>query len=215
MGWSDYHGCGHMGFSALVWVAQILYVICFIPQIVQNFKMRTERGLSDYMLIGNMNIYLALIFDVFCNGYPYPYKITAFLQFFGAVALVCQSFYYDFSRVRARKMMLCYGANFLAVLACIPMAMYHTQEVGEFCAWFLLCLFSVSFIPQAFKIYKAKSVEGFSFSFITLFAMANVVELVLWSYLQLPLPYLLYTVQNIVMYIIFFIQFLLYYKKKA
>lgn len=213
MGWSEYHGSSHLGFSALVWTAQILYVICFIPQIAENFNRQSERGLSDFLLIGNMNIYLALIFDVFCNGYPYPYKITAILQFFGSVALVCQSFYYDFSRIRAKKMMLCYGANFLVVLACIPLAMRYTQEVGEFCAWFLLLLFSVSFIPQAFKIYRSKSVQGFSFSFITLFAMANFIEYILWGLLDLPLPYMLYTVQNLIMYGVFCVQFFLYTKK--
>lgn len=213
MGWSTYYSGEQLSFLLLVWVAQALYVLCFIPQIFENFKLQSERGISDYMLIGNANTYLVLIFDVFCNGYPYPYRLTAFLQFFGSVALIAQSFMYDISRQRARPMLHFYALNLLGALACIPLAISYPGIVGDICAWFLVFLFAVSFVPQIVKIYQAKSVEGFSFAYISIFAVANIIEVVLWMLYDLPLPYFICALQNVLMYVVFCIQFMLYYKK--
>ncbi len=211
MGWSSYDS-SHIGFGALVWLAQIFYIICFIPQIVENFRQHSERGLSDYFLIGNLNSYIFLAFDIFCNQYPWPYMITSAIQLLGISILISQRFYYDFSGLRARRFFIFYLLNVIGALLMIPFAQAHPHFMGEMSAWLVIILVGAGMIPQAFKIYRAKSVEGFSFLFITLFCMASFCEFILCVSLDLSLPYLLYTVQDLIMFVVFVIQFLLYAK---
>lgn len=211
MGWSSYDS-SHLVFSSLVWLAQIFYIVCFIPQIMENLRQHSERGLSDYFLIGNLNSYIFLAFDIFCNQYPWPYMITSGVQLVGISILIFQRFYYDFSGTKGKKFFVFYLLNVIGALAMIPYARAHPHFMGELSAWMVIILVGAGMIPQAFKIYKSKSVEGFSFLFITLFSMASLCEFILCVSLNLSLPYLLYTVQDLIMFVVFVVQFFLYAK---
>lgn len=211
MGWSNYDS-SHLVFSTLVWLAQIFYITCFIPQIMENLRQHSEKGLSDYFLIGSLNSYIFLAYDIFCNRYPWPYMITSAIQLIGITVLIIQRFYYDFSGARAKRFFIFYLLNVIGALSMIPFAQAHPHFMGEFSAWMVIILVGAGMVPQAYKIYKAKSVEGFSFLFITLFSMASFCEFILCLNLDLAFPYMLYTVQDLVMFIVFLIQFLLYAK---
>lgn len=218
MGWASYDST-HIFFTTLVWLAQAFYVVCFIPQIMENFRQHSERGLSDFFLIGNLNSYIFLAFDIVCNNYPWPYLITSAVQLLGISILIFQRFYYDFSargdRQKAQRFFLFYLVNVIGALCLIPFAVRYTHFIGEFSAWMVIILVSSGMISQAYKIYKAKSVEGFSFLFIFLFSMASLCEFILCISLNLPLPYLLYTVQDLVMFLVFVVQFFLYARGKS
>ena len=218
MGWASYDSA-HIGLTTLVWLAQVFYVVCFIPQIMENFRQHSERGLSDLFLIGNLNSYIFLAFDIVCNNYPWPYLITSAVQLLGISILIFQRFYYDFSargaRQKAQRFFLFYLANVIGALCLIPFALRYAHFMGEFSAWMVIILVSSGMISQAYKIYKAKSVEGFSFLFISLFSMASLCEFILCMKLDLSLPYLLYTVQDLVMFLVFVVQFFLYSRGKS
>jgi uncharacterized protein with PQ loop repeat len=218
MGWASYDSA-HIGLTTLVWLAQVFYVVCFIPQIMENFRQHSERGLSDLFLIGNLNSYIFLAFDIVCNNYPWPYLITSAVQLLGISILIFQRFYYDFSargaRQKAQRFFLFYLANVIGALSLIPFARKYPHFMGEFSAWMVIILVSSGMISQAYKIYKAKSVEGFSFLFISLFSMASLCEFILCINLNLSLPYLLYTVQDLIMFLVFVVQFFLYARGKS
>ncbi|MBM3886332.1 PQ-loop repeat-containing protein [Candidatus Dependentiae bacterium] len=215
MGWASYES-SQISMTVLVWLAQIFYIVCFIPQIMENFRQHSEKGLSDYFLIGNLNSYIFLAFDIVCNRYPWPYLITSAIQLLGISVLIFQRFYYDFSakgaRQKAQRFFIFYVLNVIGALAMIPFALKYAHFMGEFSAWMVIILVASGMIPQAYKIYKAKSVEGFSFLFITLFSMASLCEFILCVKLNLPLPYLLYTIQDLVLFFIFVVQFVIYAK---
>lgn len=212
-GWSNYDS-NHLIFSSLVWLAQIFYIVCFIPQIMENLRQHSEKGLSDYFLIGSLNSYIFLAYDIFCNQYPWPYRITTAVQLIGISTLIAQRFYYDFSGVRAKKFFIFYLLNFIGAFAMIPYAQANPHFMGEFSAWMVIILVGAGMITQAFKIYQTKSVEGFSFLFISFFSLASFCEFILCISLNLALPYLIYTVQDLLMFIVFVVQFWLYAKGK-
>lgn len=218
MGWSSYENA-HIGFSVLVWLAQIFYIVCFIPQIVENFRQHSEQGLSDFFLIGSLNSYIFLAYDIICNQYPWPYWITSGVQLIGISILIFQRFYYDFSKKsalpKAKRFFYFYLMNVIFAFAMLPLAMKHPHFMGELSAWMVIVLVAAGMIPQAYKIYKAKSVEGFSFLFITFFSLASFCEFILCIGLNLSLPYLLYTVQDLIMFVVFVVQFFLYAKGKS
>ena len=218
MGWASYDSA-HIGLTILVWLAQIFYIVCFIPQILENLRQHSERGLSDLFLIGNLNSYIFLAFDIVCNNYPWPYLITSAVQILGISILIFQRFYYDFSargaRQKAQRFFLFYLANVIGALCLIPFARTYPHFMGEFSAWMVIILVAAGMIPQIYKIHKAKSVEGFSFLFVSFFSLASLCEFILCLKLNLSLPYLLYTVQDLVMFLIFVVQFFLYSKGKS
>ena len=211
MGWSNYDS-SHLIFNSLVWLAQMFYIVCFIPQIMENLRQHSERGLSDYFLIGNLNSYIFLAFDLWCNNYPWPYLMTSAVQFLGIGILIFQRFYYDFSGKRAKRFFIFYLCNIVAALCMIPFAKAHPHFMGELSAWMVILLVGAGMISQIIKIQRSKSVEGFSFLFITTFAMASLCEFILCLGLDLSLPYFLYTVQDLLMYCVFVVQFSWYAK---
>ncbi len=218
MGWTSYNDA-HFVYSSLIWVAQALYITCFIPQIVENFRRHSERGLSDYFLIGNLNSYIFLFYDIIFNGYPWPYILTSSIQLISMTILILQKFHYDFStpksQSKAKKLFIFYVFNVLGAIACIPLAAAYPRIAGTVSAWLVIILFTFGLVSQTYKIYKAKSVEGMSFLFITLFTMASACEFYLCLKLDLPVPYLIYTAQNIGMFFVFTIQFLLYSRART
>ena len=218
MGWSSYNNADFM-FNSLIWVAQALYIICFVPQILENFRRHSERGLSNFFLIGNLNSYIFLFYDIVFNGYPWPYMVTSSIQLMSMTVLIIQKFHYDFStpksQPKAKKFFIFYGINIILALSCIPLAYVWPSIAGSLSAWLVIILFTFGLVSQTYKIYKSKSVEGFSFLFITLFTMASACEFYLCLKLDLPVPYLIYTAQNIVMFFVFTIQFLLYSRART
>lgn len=215
MGWSSYNST-HTLSAILIFIAQACYMICFVPQIIENLRQRSESGLSDAFLINNFNGYVFWGFDIFCNQYPDPYKWTFGIQLIGMSTLIIQRFYYaNFSLKKTNIMFGFFWLNAMAALTLIPLSIKYQFLMGECSAWIITILTAAGSISQAIKIQKSASVEGFSYLFMAIFSFASLCEFILCLRHCLSLPYLIYTVQDLCMFVIFTLQFIFFSKQNS
>ena len=193
----------------LMWLSLIFYVACFIPQIVTNFKIKSGKGISDLMLIGYLNAYLCLLFYIFFMNLPVSYKVMVPIATCATYVLIGQRLYYDtFSNIK--RLSLIYGLNTLFFIISLPYFIHNSMAVGMFFGWsnFVFSVFNQ--LPQVIKMYREKSVVGFSFLFVLLFGFASIFETIAVFSAQLPLPTCVNAFRAFIMFLIFSWQFYLY-----
>ena len=71
--------------SVCMWVALIFYSVCFFPQIFENYKKKSGKGISDFMLTLILNGYLALVVYVYLLDLHISYKIVVPLNMLSTV----------------------------------------------------------------------------------------------------------------------------------
>ncbi len=194
-----------------MWTSLIFYFLCFLPQIWTNYQCKSGKGISEWMLLGYLNAYLFILYYIFCVDMPLVYRIIVPTHVAATLVLVAQRLYYDTSsRVHYYRML--YGANILVAMLCIPLAWSHAALVGCVAGWcnFTLCV--VNQIPQVVKIWRHKSVEGFSFLFVLAIGIAASIESVVAFAHPLPPQTQFNALRGVVFVVIFCIQFLLYKK---
>lgn len=192
-----------------VWLAQIFYFVCLIPQIVTNYKIKSGDGISELLLIGYFNGYWTFIYYAFCLDLPLAYKVTVPFMTVATLILIFQRLYYQGAGVGRMRWAL-YGANIVVAFLFIPIAFKSPQQAGHFFGWVTTLIGAVTLLPQVVKVHFEKSVKGFSFLFVFFTALAAFVEVVVARVLRLPVQTVLGAVREIAFFFIFGIQFLLY-----
>lgn len=208
---------GTMNFSVEVisfigmWIAQIFYVLCYIPQLVFNYKNKTGHGLSDFMLLGYLNGLIAFTYYVYLCNLPFIYKISAQLQIVAIFILVFQRLFYDHSR-KVYFYRILYTSNVIGALFFLPIAMKNPQEAGCISGWLMFSLACVNQLPQVIKIYREKSVSGFSILFAIFTFVAAVIEFITSWILGLPVQTLVTALRAVIISLIWLVQFRVYVK---
>ncbi len=192
-----------------MWVAQIFYVLVYIPQIITNYRQKSGKGLSELMLFAYFNTMVAVLYYVFSYNLPPAYKICCPLQIAALVILIGQRLYYDDIKT-AKPYWFWYGGNMVASMAFIPLSVQNPSAIGLFAGWTMFALSLMNQLPQVFKIFKEKSVAGFSFFFIVFSFTAALVEFVTALIVGLPVQTLLCATRGIVIGLVWFWQFRLY-----
>lgn len=200
----------HPGF--LIWLAQILYFICFIPQIVVNYRLKSGKGLNDLFMLAYLNTLLALLFYTFCLDLPAAYKFMYPLQTLATIVLIFQRLFYD-SFNEAKYYWFLYGLNLIIPLLLVPYASTHCNIVGHITGWIFCAIGLVNQLPLVLKIMRTKSVEGISFNFLLITGIAGIIESYTVIKLGLPLQTILGALRVVAFFVIFCIQFLLYKNK--
>lgn len=200
--------------QTLIWVAQILYFICFIPQIWINYKLKSGRGLNDLFLLAYLNTMLSLLFYAFCIGLPAAYKFMYPLQTFAVLILIFQRLFYDkFSY--AKYYWFLYFINLAIPATLIPYAVANYSITGNITGWIFLSISLVNQLPLVAKIASSKSVKGISFDFLLITGIAGVIEFYVALRLGLPIQTIFGSARVIAFFIIFCVQFLLYKNSKS
>lgn len=198
--------------NILIWVAQFLYTICYIPQIAINYKLKTGKGLSDLFLLAYLNMFITLLFYAFCTGLPPAYKFFYPLQTAAMLVIIFQRLWYD-NTSSAKAYWLMYAINIAIPLVLIPYAAGNCNVVGQVTGWTFFIISIISQLPLVIKIYSTKSVQGISFAFLLITGIAGMVEFYVALKLGLPIQTVLGASRVILFFIIFCIQFLLYKNK--
>ena len=199
--------------DVVAWAALFFYFACFIPQIIENYRIKSTRGLSKYSMVAYFFGYFAVIYYIFCLDLILPYKIVVPMEFAAMAVIVGQRFYYD---GLFTDMTFFYGilGSTIFTLMLAPVAFYYPMTVGAVCGWLSLALFIAHPIPQVVKNFRERSVEGFSFGFVTLLAIAVTCELIVALVRGLPLQTLCMALKGLFFYIIFCVQFWLYWPRR-
>ena len=199
---------------ATMWLVNTIYCVSLIPQIMLNVKMRSTHGLSDIMLFGYLAAFMCHAYYIFCLGFPLSYQVMVPLAMAGVFTMVVQRFYYNSFLLHTPYLAL-YAGLFGVALAVLPFAYFFPTEVGHLAGWLALILWSIYQLPQIIKIFRSKSVRGFSFPFITFTAVGLALELTSALLLRTPgdmrfMPLIFTSVRGLLIYGIYCIQFWLY-----
>lgn len=195
-----------------MWVSLTFYLVCFFPQIYTNYKQKSGKGISELMLLGYLNAYLFILYYIFFMDMPFAYRVMVPTHALATGVLVLQRLYYDRS-ASARKYWLMYSINIGIFLMILPYASQHQLAFGAAFGWCNFALSVVNQFPQVVKVYREKSVAGFSYLFVFFTGLAALVETIVAFSLGLPLQTCFNAIRGVVLAIIFSIQFLMYKKQ--
>ena len=203
-----------MVFLALVlaicsWIAHVTYTLCFLPQIVTNYRVKSGNAISELFLFGYLNLHAVFLFYVFVFNLPLAYKICVPLQLSLVVVMIAQRLWYD-SAVTAKRLAVYYVSNIALLLMLIPVAAGNPALIGNFGGWATVVLGFFSQAPQAFKMWREKSVVGFNKIFVYMMLVAGSAELCGSLVGRLPIQSKLSAIRVILFSCIFLWQFKLY-----
>ncbi len=193
-----------------MWLAQLVYVFVYIPQIITNFKNKTGHGLSDLMLLGYFNALVAVVYYVFSCNLPLAYRLLAPIQIVFIIVLIGQRLIYDKDKTATRPYWFLYGGNMMGALAVFPLSINHPLEVGIGAGWTMFVLSLLNQMPQVMKIFREKSVAGFSIFFALLTLMAGSIEFLTALVVGLPIQTLLSALRGVLFGLVWLVQFKLY-----
>jgi uncharacterized protein with PQ loop repeat len=193
----------------LVWLAMSLYTLSFLPQIIENYQIKSGSGLSDYFLLAYLNTYIALIYYIFCLNLPIAYKIACPAQGIATLILIGQRLYYNHSP-ESKFYGSIYLANLVGSLIFIPLAIMNPTHTGHIFGWISVILTILNQMPQVLRVISTKSVAGFSYMFILIMAFAAGIETYIALALGLPMQTLLSAARGLVYFAIFSVLFLMY-----
>lgn len=196
----------------LVWASLTFYTVCFFPQILKNYQEKSTRGLSNVMLLAYYVAYIPMLYYVFYCDLILPYKVVLPIEVAVMTLMIFQKFYYH--GLWSDKLFLSQfvGINLLMGLL-YPLSRINPYSFGMACGWVACVFFAIYPIPQVVKLYRTKSVEGFSFGFVTVQACAFLCEGIAAVLKNLPLPTLFMIAKGFIFYGIFCWQFWLYKKR--
>lgn len=193
----------------IIWVINISFIFAVFPQIILNKKRKTTKGLSDLYLVSYFNGYAVNLFYVFSLNFNLAYKTRAILAIFAVGYLLWQRFYYDSNFLNLKTKILYFGDFLLLIISGLLILQYPING-GNIAGWALVGIWTFYQLPQILKIYKTKSVAGFSFLLVTLIGIGNIIELLMAFVLKLPIQTYLIDLRGIIIYVIFILQFYLY-----
>lgn len=194
--------------SYVLLIARSSYLWCLIPQIILTYRTQYGKALSDLFLFGYLNGYLAFLLYIFCRDLPLSYKIIAPLETVATMVIIGQRIYYD--QQASWKLALLYIINAGFYLSAVPWGIYDPIKCGNTFGWLAFLISAVNQLPQVIKIFKEKSVHGFSFLFVLIFGFASVAELSGSLALQLPVQTIISSLRGILFFLIFCLQFVIY-----
>lgn len=197
----------------MLWVAYILYVGCFIPQIYTNYKRRSTSGISNVTIFLYFFGYLVEVPYAFFLNLPLSCKIMLPFGALVAFILALQRVYYERSRLSKRRALTWYGGTVFTVLAIAGIGIEYPFYIGHMCGWMGSTVWLIYQVPQVIKVFARKSVEGFNPLLILIGVSAALIEIAAALIIPLPVQALFNGIRGLVLAIIFTFQFLLYRKR--
>jgi uncharacterized protein with PQ loop repeat len=192
-----------------MWVAQFFYFVCFVPQIITNFRAKSGTGVSDLLLAFYFNAYLFLLYYVFGLHLPAAYQVMVPLQTLATITLIVQRVSYA-QGAESGKLLRFYLLNAALFAVILPFALHNPISIAEPFGWFSFAAAFASQAPQVVKIHRQKNVAGFSFGFVLFLALAAFIELVTAIAAHLPPQTLCGAARGLVMAGIMSVQFMRY-----
>lgn len=184
----------------------IFYNASFIPQMIKNYRLKSGSGLSPLFLLCYLFAYTFFLAHIYALHLAVSYRIFAPIELCFNLVLISQRLYYN--GIRSNKALI--GgvvAAFCLAFWLSVFGWFMPNLVGKVAGWMSLLFFTLYHIPQVYKIFKEKSVQGFSLGLVSLVAIANVLELTGSLILDLPLSTILIPARGLIIFAIYCYQF--------
>ncbi len=199
-----------MKLSILLLTASLLfYMGCFLPQLWMNYRLKSTRGMSDLFIWCYFTGYMVMLPYIFFQVFAVPYRIIVPIEVGLMTLLVIQRFYYEGFR-KSYLFSLSIIASVIAFIALLLYSPDNILQVGILTGWLAFVIFSFNQVPQIYKVWREKSVHGFSFGFVSFTALAQLCELVGGLMEGVPLPTILMAARGLAVYALYLYLFSLY-----
>lgn len=193
------------------WFINIGYFLALFPQIYLNYKHKSTKGLSELFILGNFVGYLLYFWHAYIFNFPLAYKILLPVTALIAFILILQSFIYsDYSENKFKFKF--YLLNFSLIIFLALISIIFPQESGNIAGWISSVIWCLYLVPQVIKIYRKKSVKGFSFLFVLFIGFGGFTELASAIFCNLSAPIYFNSFRGFLFFAIFLVQFLKYKK---
>ncbi len=197
--------------NGLTIISQIFYTVCFIPQIITNYRFKSGRGVSDGFLFLYLNGYASLLYYIFLLNLPIAYRVLVPLQALFTLVFIAQRLWYD-KKVLKNNLTYIFFVNFVAWLCLLFYALANPFVMGNVAGWVTVVVGGVSQLPQVIKIFKEQSVKGFDIKFVYLNLAAGLVEYLAAVIGGLPIQTHFTSLRAALFAVMFLVQFRLYKK---
>jgi hypothetical protein len=194
------------------WGAQIAYTFCLMPQVVTNYRVKSGTGMSEFLLIGYLNLLSFGMFYVFLLDLPMAYKVCVPIQLACVLIMIVQRLWYD-SAPLAKRLAMFYLSNLAVVIAVIPYAMANPAAIGSLGGWGNVAFGFFSQGAQVITLWHRKSVAGFNITFVYACLTGGIIELIGALVGALPVQTKVSALRVISLCSVFLVQFKLYAKR--
>jgi len=192
-----------------VWIALLIFLMSMMSQLILNFRLKTTQGLSDLFILGFLNSQSCYIGFTYSLDLPLVYKVMNPLYGMLILILIVQRFLYA-RQYANNKILPVYVINFFLALSVIVYAAQYSVWLGHMLGWIPIFICLAMEMSQLSKIYRAKSVRGFSLYFVIISIAAYSFEFVSALILKLPKQVLLTDLRGMMVFSLFLIPFVLY-----
>lgn len=197
----------------LVLFANIIFMVSLLPQIFLNYKIRSTNGLSDLFIFASLNGQFSYLIYAFIKDLPTIYKIINPIYAFLYLIIIFQRFYYSNLNPKEKVVLRLYSLNIFVLLYLAYIIFSERNSIGNILGWIPVSIGLWKKVPQIFKVYKAKSVYGFSLFFIILSLVSYSCETIAGIILKLPAPVLFNDLRGVIVNIVFLAQFWIFQAK--
>ncbi len=195
----------------LIIVSNLFFISSLIPQILLNYKIKSTNGLSTVFILTLLNSgYFYLIYS-FANNLPIGYKIINIIYTFLVSFIIFQRFKYSQNNLdKEIKFFSIFILNIFILFFIGYLIYFKFYSYAYLIGWIPVGIGFWKKLPQIFKIYRNKSVHGFSFYFILISLSANFCEISANFLLNIPIPLIVNNFRGILVNLVFLGQFFIY-----
>ncbi len=191
-------------------LANIIFIISLLPQIHLNYKIRSTKGLSDIFILASLNGQFSYLVYAFIKDLPLIYRVINPIYAFLLFIIIYQRFSYSDGSIKDKNILRIYLFNVLVLIFVSYLIITGATSLGYLLGWIPVGIGLWKKVPQMFKVYKSKSVYGFSLFFIVLSLLSYTFETSAALILDLPAPILLNDFRGFFVNFIFLLQFWIY-----
>lgn len=188
------------------WIAYLAYTFCMIPQIVTNYHRKSGAGVGRLFLFLTMVGQAVCVYYVFFLNLPLAYKICSPLQLLLTCVLIAQRLWYSKNLI-IKVDVLPYVGGVMFLLLLLPWGWRDPYACGNWCGAMMVVLGAFGQAPQAFKLWRERSVVGFNKNYIYVLCLAEITDLIAAVLGGLPIQTKISAVRVLVYCAIFLWQF--------
>lgn len=203
-----------MSFEIIAWVPMILFFLAPFAQVYRNWKNKSAKGVSQATIVLCITgLMCSILYDHFM-ALPLAYEVMHPLILFAWGLLAFQEYWFS-GRVTVRRSIIAmYVGIVLAAVGLFFWGQYYPLQVGAVMGWAFALLYTIFQVPQIIKNYRESSVEGLSFSYISIMGLASLTELSIAYIRLLPLQSVANATRGIMVFLVFVYQFSKYGHRK-
>ena len=202
--------------EVLAWAPALVYFAAPWMQIVKNYRSHTATyAVSHRMLFIAVAGTTAKAFYDYFLIHPLAYRVMRPLTVLALLVLVGQAYWYTDDALIRQRTIITYTLFAVISAAFAVLGFAFPEVVGSVAGWVGMLALAFYQAPQVIKDYARRSVDGLSFSYLSLLCGGAVLEVMMTLILRLPIQSMLDGLRGMAYYGVFCYQFVTYEQEET